>query len=170
MFDFFASPFESSMSVMRKPVVRRILFTDPATIVFWDDGTKTVVKTTGDDKFVPYYGFLAALAKKVYGSNMRVQEMIRPWLPKEETEEQLSFAKWLDELGREPAKLEVKRCDNDCNDCGKCKKTKEEKTIEKADDDGDDMMDDFLNKLLAMMILADIKEKINEKIGKRSED
>lgn len=66
------------------PYVRKIMFNDPATIVFWDDGTKTVVKVTPGDKYVPYYGFLAALAKKIYGNNTRVQEMIRPWLPEEE--------------------------------------------------------------------------------------
>lgn len=66
------------------PYVRKIMFNDPATIVFWDDGTKTVVKVAPGDKYVPYYGFLAALAKKIYGNNTKVQEMIRPWLPEEE--------------------------------------------------------------------------------------
>lgn len=56
--------------------VKRIIFNDPATIVFWEDGTKTVVKVTKGDKYNKYFGFLAALAKKVYGSNTEVQKII----------------------------------------------------------------------------------------------
>lgn len=58
----------------RKP--KRIIFNDPATIVFWDDGTKTVVKCMEGRKFSKYYGFLAALAKKYFGSNSQVCRVI----------------------------------------------------------------------------------------------
>ena len=60
-----------------KCCVKRIIFNDPATIVFWKDGSKTVVKCIEGEKFVPYYGFLAALAKKVYGTNSEVNRIIK---------------------------------------------------------------------------------------------
>lgn len=59
--------------------VKRIIFHDPATIVFWQDGTKTVVKCMPGQPYSEYYGFLAALAKKVYGSNSAVERIVREY-------------------------------------------------------------------------------------------
>lgn len=56
--------------------VSKIIFNSPATIVFWEDGTKTVVKCSAEDEFSEYYGFLAALGKKVYESNSQIKELI----------------------------------------------------------------------------------------------
>lgn len=56
--------------------VDRIIFNPPATIVFWKDGSKTVVKCHGDQTFNPYYGFCAALAKHIYKSNSAVNRMV----------------------------------------------------------------------------------------------
>ena len=61
--------------------VKRIIFSPPATIVFWEDGDKTVVKTAPDDKYSPYFGFVSALAKKVYGSSSAVKAIIDRFLP-----------------------------------------------------------------------------------------
>lgn len=46
----------------------RGIFNNPATIVFWNDGTKTVVKCSENDTFTEEGGFTAALAKKMYTS------------------------------------------------------------------------------------------------------
>lgn len=56
--------------------VSKIIFNPPATIVFWDDGTKTVVKCAAEDEFNEYYGFLAALGKKVYENNNQIKKLI----------------------------------------------------------------------------------------------
>lgn len=53
-----------------------IIYNDPATIVFWKDGTKTVVKRMPKEKFNPYNAFCAALAKKVFGNNSRVCKIV----------------------------------------------------------------------------------------------
>ena len=62
------------------PTPRRIIYNDPATIVFWDDGTKTVVKrsdsTKPKERFNKYHAFCAALAKKLYGNNSRVNAYV----------------------------------------------------------------------------------------------
>lgn len=59
------------------PQVDRIIFNNPATVVFWTDGTKTVVKCMEGQEFSEYYGFLAALAKKVYGTNSAVKRIVK---------------------------------------------------------------------------------------------
>ena len=56
--------------------VQKVIFNPPATIVFWGDGTKTVVKTMSGESFDMYHGFTAALAKKVYGNSTRVRKTV----------------------------------------------------------------------------------------------
>ena len=56
--------------------VKRIIYNDPATIVFWNDGTKTVVKRGPSETFNKYTAFCAALAKKMYGNNSRVNKIV----------------------------------------------------------------------------------------------
>lgn len=46
------------------PGIDRIIFNNPATIVYWDDGTKTVVKTH-DEEFSEEHGLAMAFARKV---------------------------------------------------------------------------------------------------------
>jgi predicted heme/steroid binding protein len=66
--------------IEKKPVsyveVDHIIYNAPATIVFWKDGTKTVVKCMEGTPFNPYYGFVCALAKKVYGSNSLISRIV----------------------------------------------------------------------------------------------
>jgi len=52
-----------------KYIPARIIKSGPATIVFWADGTKTVVKCGEDTIPDDYAAFCAALGKKVFGSN-----------------------------------------------------------------------------------------------------
>lgn len=53
--------------------IQRIIVNNLATIVFWEDGTKTVVKISDadmeDGKFDIYAGVSYAIAKKLFGSN-----------------------------------------------------------------------------------------------------
>ena len=70
-------------NTLPNPYPDRIIFNDPATIVFWEDGTKTIVKCSKDEVFSPYFGFLAALAKKIYGTNSAVQKIVDQWADKD---------------------------------------------------------------------------------------
>lgn len=47
--------------------IDRVIYDGPATIVFWKDGTKTVVKCHGDDVFSERVGLLMCIAKRAYG-------------------------------------------------------------------------------------------------------
>ena len=47
--------------------IKRVIFHDPATIVFWTDGTKTIVKTGPDDTYNPEVGLAMCISKKALG-------------------------------------------------------------------------------------------------------
>lgn len=49
--------------------IKRVIFSDPATIVYWDDGSKTVVKCGKHDKFDQEKGLAMAIVKKYYGND-----------------------------------------------------------------------------------------------------
>lgn len=49
--------------------VKKVIYNPPATIVMWDDGTKTVVKCMDDEWYSPYSGFCACVCKKLFGSS-----------------------------------------------------------------------------------------------------
>ena len=55
----------------------KIIYNGVATVVFWEDGTKTVVKRAKGTKDDKYNAFCAALAKKVYGTNSRLKNCIK---------------------------------------------------------------------------------------------
>lgn len=50
------------------PRPKEVIFHDPATIVYWTDGTKTVVKCGPHDTFDPEHGLAMAIAKKQVGA------------------------------------------------------------------------------------------------------
>ena len=56
--------------------VKRIIKNGRGTVVFWGDGTKTVVKRAEDEPDNDYAAFTAALAIKIYGSNSRLKRII----------------------------------------------------------------------------------------------
>ena len=49
--------------------IKDVIFNDPATIVFWTDGTKTVVKCQKGETFDPEKGLAMAISKKVLGND-----------------------------------------------------------------------------------------------------
>ena len=66
----------------KPPKPDKIIVCGPATIVFWDDKTKTIVKCSEDDTYDLYSAFCAAFAKKMYGTNSGLKKMIRKALKK----------------------------------------------------------------------------------------
>lgn len=65
-----------------KPEIKKVIFNDPATIVFWNDGTKTVVKKQNKDKkkkFDKEKGLAMAIAKKYFDNQGSYYNEIRKW-------------------------------------------------------------------------------------------
>lgn len=63
-------------------VIEKVIFNEPATIVFWSDKTKTVVKAE-NDTFDPEKGLAMAIAKKALGNQGNYYNTFKKWLPKE---------------------------------------------------------------------------------------
>lgn len=74
------------------PQIKNVIFNNPATIVFWDDGSKTVVKANGDDAFRPEVGLAMAISKKALGNGSSYFDEFKKWCkdqPKVEDKETL---------------------------------------------------------------------------------
>ncbi|MBO7421909.1 MAG: hypothetical protein J6T99_00795, partial [Oscillospiraceae bacterium] len=52
---------------LRMPSIDRVIFNGPATIVFWEDGSKTMVKCMEGDTFSYDTGIAMATLKKIFG-------------------------------------------------------------------------------------------------------
>ena len=63
--------------------ITNVIFNNPATIVFWSDGTKTVVKCDERDDFDPEKGLAMAICKKHFGGGF-YNDIFKKWIPKEE--------------------------------------------------------------------------------------
>ena len=56
--------------------VKQVIFSGPKTIVFWLDGTKTIVSCGEGDHNDPYAGFCAAVTKRVFGSTSQAKKVL----------------------------------------------------------------------------------------------
>ena len=79
LLDTFCGLFNITLEPKRieMPFPVKIIKQGPATIIFWRDGTKTVVKRAEGEPDDDYAAFTAAVAKKVYGSGNKIKSMLR---------------------------------------------------------------------------------------------
>lgn len=80
------SVYPSTCSRCKKNISTRIkdvIFNDPATIVFWNDGTKTVVKAE-NEPFDREKGLAMAIAKKFLGNKGNYFETFKKYIKEEE--------------------------------------------------------------------------------------
>lgn len=68
-------------------IPRKILFNDPVSVVFWKDGTKTIVRRAKGEKFNKYTAFTAALAKKIFDNNTTVNKIVASGIDQKEKDE-----------------------------------------------------------------------------------
>lgn len=62
--------------------IKNVIFNDPATIVFWNDGAKTVVRCGEDDTFDPEKGLAMAISKYFFDNAGYFNDIFRKWIPK----------------------------------------------------------------------------------------
>ena len=62
--------------VKTDPIPTKIIHSGPVTVIFWEDGTKTLVRRAEGAEDDPYLAFCAGLAKKIYGNNSKVKKLI----------------------------------------------------------------------------------------------
>lgn len=66
-----------------KSFIKNVIFSNPATIVIWADGSKTVVKAKNED-YDPEKGLAMAIAKKFLGNEGWYYDIFKKWLPEED--------------------------------------------------------------------------------------
>lgn len=67
--------------------IKNVIFSGPATIVFWEDGTKTVVKCTKGDLRNYEMGIAMCTLKKLFGESYgHFKRDIEKWIPKPRTD------------------------------------------------------------------------------------
>lgn len=87
-----------------KFAIKKVIFNKPATIVFWADGTKTVVKCADFDIFDPEKGLAMAICKRVYGEEFH--KIFKDYMPEEDEESEYpngsklttGYADWINAL------------------------------------------------------------------------
>lgn len=62
--------------------IKNVIFAPPATIVYWSDGSKTVVKCSEKDVFDPEKGLAMAIAKRYGGNKGSYYKEIQNWVEK----------------------------------------------------------------------------------------
>ena len=65
------------------PAIKKVIFNDPATIILWADGSKTVVMCGERDTYDPEKGMAMAIARKALGNKGNYYNTFEKWLPKE---------------------------------------------------------------------------------------
>lgn len=73
---------KKAASAMSTAAIKNVIFAPPATIVYWSDGTKTVVKCSEKDIFDPEKGLAMAIAKRCGGNKGSYYKEIRNWVEK----------------------------------------------------------------------------------------
>lgn len=72
---------------LTKPIdftIEKVIFNNPATIIIWKDGTKTVVKCSENEVFDTEKGIAMAIAKKALGNHGNYYNVFTKWIPKDE--------------------------------------------------------------------------------------
>lgn len=77
--------------------IKDVIYNDPATIIFWKDGTKSVVKCDGEE-YDPEKGFAMAVCKKAFGNEGNYYNTFKKWLPEEREFEVGEFVKLSKEI------------------------------------------------------------------------
>lgn len=81
---------------------KKVIFNDPATIVYWPDGSKTVVKCSNGDIYDCEKGFAMCVLKRLYGNKFHA--MLKKHVPQEKNDSMpvtdessnVTKIKWLD--------------------------------------------------------------------------
>lgn len=72
---------ETTMNCDIRSNIKDVIFSYPATIILWKDGTKTIVKAGKDEKYDPEKGFAMAICKKVFGNGGNYHGAFKEYVP-----------------------------------------------------------------------------------------
>lgn len=92
--------------------IDKVVFNAPATIVFWKDGSKTIVKCGENESFDPEKGLVMAIAKKAFGNQGNYYNRIKKWLPEpkeDDSDEYLTMTERLNKIFGDPKIADAKK-------------------------------------------------------------
>jgi hypothetical protein len=64
--------------------IKKVIFNKPATIVYWEDGTKTVVKCGKDDTYSEEAGLALCFMKKALGNKGNYNNTFKKYIKEKE--------------------------------------------------------------------------------------
>lgn len=100
-------------TTMTAASIKNVIFNPPATIVFWTDGSKTVVKCNAKDEFDPEKGLAMAIAKRCAGNSDDFYKEIKKWVEKsgyKQVDDVKVLAKEIKRVYYDPAKEPMDLC------------------------------------------------------------
>lgn len=71
--------YNSFYGLRKVPKIKRVIFNNPATIILWDDDTKTIVKAE-NERFDPEKGLAMAITKKALGNEGNYYNELKKYL------------------------------------------------------------------------------------------
>lgn len=86
------------------PKIKDVILNNPATIIYWDDGTKTVVKCMDEDTYAPDVGIAMCFMKKLFeNDDVTYTKKDKTGSLKAETAYGYKkiFKKWIDGYGKD---------------------------------------------------------------------
>ena len=85
LYEFNGKPYCEKPKDSNNPFsIKNVYFNDPVTVVLWEDGTKTIVRSGKKDIYDPEKGLAMAIAKKALGNKGNYYDEFKKWLPKQE--------------------------------------------------------------------------------------
>lgn len=75
--------YKKGTAALHAASIKNVIFNPPATVVYWSDGIKTVVKCSVNDKFDPEKGLAMAIAKRCANNSGSYYKEIQKWVGEE---------------------------------------------------------------------------------------
>lgn len=100
-------------TTMTAASIKNVIFNPPATIVFWTDGSKTVVKCNAKEEFDPEKGMAMAIAKRCTNNSDDFYKEIKKWVEKsgyKQVDDMKALVKEIKRVYYDPAKEPMDLC------------------------------------------------------------
>lgn len=100
-------------TTMTAASIKNVIFNPPATIVFWTDGSKTVVKCNAKEEFDPEKGMAMAIAKRCANNSDDFYKEIKKWVEKsgyKQVDDMKALVKEIKRVYYDPAKEPMDLC------------------------------------------------------------
>lgn len=100
------------------PSIKNVYFNPPATVVLWNDGTKTVVKCQDGDSYSKQTGLALCMAKKAMGNSSKFNDIFKKWIPEEKKEEPEKPEQKVEKKCYTCKYFRCSLCKEPCSSCG----------------------------------------------------